>query len=218
MTGEAFRKLQVRLADPLLTALTVMIAVLLFVVAPLQIAGAITGHYVGFVFEAVPILAAFMVLVSRVAFTITGVAKDFASSFVTVLLRAIHSNQLEYRKHEDNLRNEAAKKCKRANNRAPDRVDNCVREPRPEIQCACKSGNTGRNVEKLCDHDQWRKDDKVLNGVHVRRHQSLRPAALPLIGGRGIGQGAHEPAHRNAVEDVGDPHQTRHYHCQSQPE
>jgi hypothetical protein len=44
MTGEAFRKLQVRLADPLLTALTVMIAVLLFVVAPLQIAGAITGH------------------------------------------------------------------------------------------------------------------------------------------------------------------------------
>jgi hypothetical protein len=68
MTGEAFRKLQVRLADPLLTALTVMIAVILFVVAPLQIAGAITGHYVGFVFEAVLILAAFMVLGSRVAF------------------------------------------------------------------------------------------------------------------------------------------------------
>jgi hypothetical protein len=68
MTGEAFRKLQVRLADPLLTALTVMIAVLLVVVAPLQIAGAITGHYVGFVFEAVLILAAFMVLGSRVAF------------------------------------------------------------------------------------------------------------------------------------------------------
>jgi hypothetical protein len=68
MTGEAFRKLQVRLADPLLTALTVMIAVLLFVVAPLQIAGAITGHYVGFIFEAVLILAAFMVLGSVVAF------------------------------------------------------------------------------------------------------------------------------------------------------
>lgn len=68
MTGEAFRKLQARLVDPLLTALTVMIAVLLFVVAPLQIAGAITGHYVGFVFEAALILAAFMVLGSRVAF------------------------------------------------------------------------------------------------------------------------------------------------------
>src|SRR3984893_19493694 len=94
----------------------------------------------------------------------------------------LHSDQLEYRKHEDDLGNEAAKKCKRANNRASYRVDNCVREPRPEIQRAGKSGNTGRNVEKLCDHDQWRKDDKVLNGVHVRRHRSLRPTTLPLIG------------------------------------
>jgi hypothetical protein len=67
MTEETFHKLQKRLVDPLLTALTIMIAVLLFVVAPLQVAGAITGHYVGFVFEAVLILAAFMVSGSRVA-------------------------------------------------------------------------------------------------------------------------------------------------------
>jgi hypothetical protein len=44
-----------------------MIAVLLFVVAPLQLTGAISGHYVGFVFEAVLILAAFTVSGSRVA-------------------------------------------------------------------------------------------------------------------------------------------------------
>ena len=52
MTGGTFRKLQERLVDPLLTALTIMIAVLLFVVAPLQVAGALTGHYVGFVCRA----------------------------------------------------------------------------------------------------------------------------------------------------------------------
>jgi hypothetical protein len=67
MTGEGFRKLQERLVDPLLTALTIMTAALLFVVAPLQVAGAITGHYIGFVFEAVLILAALMVSGSRVA-------------------------------------------------------------------------------------------------------------------------------------------------------
>ena len=67
MTGGTFCKLKERLVDPLLTALTIMIAVLLFVVAPLQVAGALTGHYVGFVFEAALILAALMVSGSRVA-------------------------------------------------------------------------------------------------------------------------------------------------------
>src|SRR6516162_8331509 len=65
MTGESFRRLHERISDPLLTVLTVMLAVLLFVVAPLQVAGA--GHYVGFVFLSVLILAAFMVSGSRVA-------------------------------------------------------------------------------------------------------------------------------------------------------
>jgi len=67
MTGETFRCLHERISDPLLTVLTIMLAVLLFVVAPLQVAGVITGHYVGFVFLSVLILAAFMVSDSRVA-------------------------------------------------------------------------------------------------------------------------------------------------------
>jgi hypothetical protein len=50
-----------------LTVLTIMLAVLLFVVAPLQVAGAITGPYVGFVFVAVLILTAFIVSSSRLA-------------------------------------------------------------------------------------------------------------------------------------------------------
>ena len=65
--GEPFRRLQGRFADPLLTTLTIMIAILLFVVAPLQVAEAITENYVGFVFVAVLILAAFTLSGSKVA-------------------------------------------------------------------------------------------------------------------------------------------------------
>jgi hypothetical protein len=67
MMGGRVRRLQERFADPLLTTLTIMIAMLLFVVAPLQVAGAITEHYVSFVFVAVLILAAFTLSGSRVA-------------------------------------------------------------------------------------------------------------------------------------------------------
>ena len=68
MTQVGFRHLQERLSDPLLTALTIMLAVLLFIVAPLQVTGAISGPYIGAVFGAVLIVAAFMVSGSRVAF------------------------------------------------------------------------------------------------------------------------------------------------------
>jgi hypothetical protein len=87
MMGEAFRKLQGRLVDPLLTALTIMIAVLLFAVAPLQVAGAITGHYVGFVFEAALILAAFIVLGSRVALAAILVAMALVALSMALELR-----------------------------------------------------------------------------------------------------------------------------------
>jgi hypothetical protein len=60
MTGEGFRRQPERISDPLLTMLTIMLAVLLFVVQPLHFAGAVTGHYVGFDFVAVLIIAAFM--------------------------------------------------------------------------------------------------------------------------------------------------------------
>jgi hypothetical protein len=67
MTTTAFVRLQERSGDRLLSALTAMIAVLLFVVAPLQVAGAITGPYVGFAFELVLMVAAFTVSGSRIA-------------------------------------------------------------------------------------------------------------------------------------------------------
>src|SRR4051812_13087010 len=60
--------LRERLSDPLLSALTIILLLLLFVVAPLQVAGVITGHATGFAFDAMLIVAAFMVSGSRVAF------------------------------------------------------------------------------------------------------------------------------------------------------
>ena len=86
MAGVAFRKLHERLLDPLLTALTIMIAVLLFVAAPLQVAGAITGHYVGFVFEAALILAALMVSGSRVALAAILVAMALVAAAMAIEL------------------------------------------------------------------------------------------------------------------------------------
>ena len=67
MMEEGFRRLQERFSDPLLTMLTILIAILLFVVAPLQVAGAISENYVGLVFVAILILAAFTLSGSRVA-------------------------------------------------------------------------------------------------------------------------------------------------------
>ncbi len=56
-----------RLSDLILTTLTILISVLLFVVAPLQAAGVVTGHFVGFTFVLVLIVAAPMVSGSKVA-------------------------------------------------------------------------------------------------------------------------------------------------------
>jgi len=99
MMWAGFRHLQERFADPLLTMLTIMIAMLLFVVAPLQVAGAITEHYVSFVFVAVLILAAFTLSGSRLAFgailvaialIVVSVAVEFQrSSIVEIYLDVI---------------------------------------------------------------------------------------------------------------------------------
>jgi hypothetical protein len=65
--GRNFRRQRERLSDLLLTTLTILISVLLFVVAPLQVDGVVTGHYVGFTFGLVLIVAALTVSGSKVA-------------------------------------------------------------------------------------------------------------------------------------------------------
>jgi hypothetical protein len=61
MGKAALRSLQSRFADPLLTGLTVTLAIVLFVIAPLQAAGVIAAHYFGFAFGAVLLAAIFVV-------------------------------------------------------------------------------------------------------------------------------------------------------------
>jgi hypothetical protein len=66
-TTEGFRRLRQRLSDPLLTALTIMLAVLLFVVGPLQAVGVIAAHHFGLAFGLVLVAAVFIVSESWIA-------------------------------------------------------------------------------------------------------------------------------------------------------
>jgi hypothetical protein len=67
MNKEDLRRLQKHYSDPLLTALTVMLAVLLFVVGPLQATGVVAAHLFGIAFGLVLVAAVFIVSSSRVA-------------------------------------------------------------------------------------------------------------------------------------------------------
>jgi hypothetical protein len=67
MIGEQLRLLQERYRDPLLTALTLMLAILLFVVGPLQAAGVFEAHHFGIAFAFVLLAAVFVVSRSAVA-------------------------------------------------------------------------------------------------------------------------------------------------------
>jgi hypothetical protein len=64
---EGFRDLHERYSDPLLTALTIMLAVLLFVVGPLQAAGVVAAHHFAIAFGLVLVAAVFIVSGSGVA-------------------------------------------------------------------------------------------------------------------------------------------------------
>jgi hypothetical protein len=55
-----FDRLHKRLSDPLLTALTLILSFLLFVIGPMQAAGVITGQHFGYCFGLVLLPAAFM--------------------------------------------------------------------------------------------------------------------------------------------------------------
>lgn len=47
---KTFDRLHRRLSDPLLTVLTLMLSLLLFVIAPMQAAGIVTGQHFGYCF------------------------------------------------------------------------------------------------------------------------------------------------------------------------
>jgi Ion channel len=65
--GPRFQRLQERFSDPLLTALTIMLAILMFVVGPLQAAGYVEAHHFGIAFAFVLVAAVFVVSGSAIA-------------------------------------------------------------------------------------------------------------------------------------------------------
>jgi hypothetical protein len=67
MIDEKIRRLQDRYSEPLLTALTIMLAVLLFAVGPLQAAGIVEAHHFGIAFGLVLVAAVFIVSGSGMA-------------------------------------------------------------------------------------------------------------------------------------------------------
>ena len=85
MIGQRFRRLQEQYGDPLLTALTIMFAVLLFVVGPLQAAGVAAAHQFGIAFGLVLVAAVFIVSGSGVALVAILVA--VALIFLSTVLR-----------------------------------------------------------------------------------------------------------------------------------
>lgn len=60
-TDSRFRQLQDRFSDPLLTALTIMLAILMFVVSPMQAEGIVQAHHFGIAFALLLVVAIFIV-------------------------------------------------------------------------------------------------------------------------------------------------------------
>jgi hypothetical protein len=93
MTQKKLRHLQERYRDPLLTALTIMLAVLLFVVGPLQAAGVASAHHFAIAFGLVLVVAVFIVSDSRVA--LTSVLTALALIVTATLLRLRHPSAVD---------------------------------------------------------------------------------------------------------------------------
>ena len=93
MSKQSFRHLRERLGDPLLTALTVMMMLLLFVIGPLQAAGVAAAHFFGVLFALVAIAVVFVVSGNPLA--VAGTLISFILSIATSTLRQHHPSDLD---------------------------------------------------------------------------------------------------------------------------
>jgi Ion channel len=93
MLGRRFRRLRERCSDPLLTALTIMLAILLFVVGPLQAAGVANAHHFAIAFGFVLVVAVFIVSGSGAA--LAGILTAVALIVVATVLRLRHPSALD---------------------------------------------------------------------------------------------------------------------------
>jgi hypothetical protein len=88
-----FERLHQRLSDPILTLLTLMLSVLLFVIAPMQAAGVITGNHLGYFFGLVLLPAAF--LYSRNLFAVGPISLAIALVVAAALVDVDRSSRVD---------------------------------------------------------------------------------------------------------------------------
>lgn len=87
LTKDRARQMQERLRDPLLTALTIVLAVLMFVIAPMQAAGFLAAHNFGILFALLLTVAVFIVSGSPAAVVAILVAVVLVVVATTLRLR-----------------------------------------------------------------------------------------------------------------------------------
>jgi hypothetical protein len=92
LAAHTFRRWRLRLKDPLLTALTLVVAALMFVIAPLRAAGVVEANLFAFGFEFMLVVAVFMVSDSPIA--VVTLALAIAMSVTANLLQQRHQPSL----------------------------------------------------------------------------------------------------------------------------
>jgi hypothetical protein len=88
-----FHSVQERYGDPLLTALTIMLAILLFVVGPMQAAGIYAAHDFGIAFGLVLVAAVFVV--SRSVFAVAAVLGAIGCVVAATIMRLNHPSETD---------------------------------------------------------------------------------------------------------------------------
>jgi len=89
-----FQNLHQRLSDPILTVLTLMLTFLLFVIGPMQAAGAISGNQFGYFFGLVLLPAAF--LYSRNLFAAGPIMIAIGLVVAAALVNVDHSSRIDF--------------------------------------------------------------------------------------------------------------------------
>ena len=87
ITKKRFRELQERLSDPLLTALTITLAIFMFVIAPMQAAGVVAAHHFAIVFGLVLVAAVFIVSSRAAAVAVILIAIGLVVASTVMLVR-----------------------------------------------------------------------------------------------------------------------------------
>jgi len=93
MKAESFHDLRKRLTDPLLTALTVVLVLILFLVAPLQAAGVVAAHSFGLAFGLVLVATVFILSESRIA--VVAILISIGLILVATMLRLRHPSVVD---------------------------------------------------------------------------------------------------------------------------